>query len=286
MPPVRRPLTTALLRARSRAASLPPSYTTCRDTTKTGDADLTIWQSKIYPQIKDGNAIPRGEIADDFWLEARDSIEGSRLSERYSDSDQNIPGPTKMKMNETTQYLKSLGWSIKADEVGDKRAKFSLLDRVVSIIYDLDRIRDQQKFGAMLSVSTEAFSKACSAIRGERPKFYPLITAWSGPDIRAPEILERHIRQASDEAIAWAQDQDLEQALRDHAALPTNAPGARPIWHLAALALLGEVTRLKSYQSSFEAGDRLGFVNYVTKDYINRAVSLAERATDQDGPGL
>ena len=91
-----------------------------------------------------------------------------------------------------------------------------------------------------------------------------------------PEILEMHVRQASDEAIAWAQEQDLGKALRGHAALPTNAPGARPIWHLAALALLGGVAKLKSYQVSFEAGDRLGCVNYVTKDYIDRAVFLAE----------
>ncbi|MDN3719635.1 hypothetical protein QW131_11790 [Roseibium salinum] len=69
----------------------------------------------------------------------------------------------------------------------------------------------------------------------------------------------------------------MDKALRDHAALPTNAPGARPIWHLAALALLGDVAKLKFYQASFEAGDRLGFVNYVTKDYIDRTVSFAER---------
>jgi len=30
---------------------------------KTGKADLSIRQSEIFPQIKDGNAIPRGEFA-------------------------------------------------------------------------------------------------------------------------------------------------------------------------------------------------------------------------------
>lgn len=74
----------------------------------------------------------------------------------------------------------------------------------------------------------------------------------------------------------WAEAQDLDKALWDHAALPTNAPGARPIWHLAALALLGDVMKLKSYQASCAAGDRLRFVNYITKDYIDRAVALAE----------
>lgn len=181
-----------------------------------------------------------------------------------------------MNMKGAKLALESLGWAIRTDEVGDKSALYSLSDRVAWIVYGLDRIRDQQKFGAMLSVSTDEFSKACSEIRGERRSGYPLVRAWKGPDIRAPEILEEHVRQASEEAIAWAAAQDLDKALRDHAALPTNAPGARPIWHLAALALLGDVAKLKSYQTSFAAGDRLGFVNYVTKDYIDRAVALAE----------
>ena len=181
-----------------------------------------------------------------------------------------------MRMNEATQALKALGWSIYTDEVGDKFAQYSLQDRIAQIIYFLNRIRDQQKFGASLVLTTDTFSNACLAIDPGYGKDAPIIRASKGIDIRAPEILERHVRQASDEAISWAQEQDLDKALRDHAALPTDAPGARPIWHLAALALLGDVAKLKSYQASFEAGDRLGFVPYIKKDFIDRAVSLAE----------
>ena len=53
-------------------------------------------------------------------------------------------------------------------------------------------------------------------------------------------------------------------------------PGAAGVWQLAALALLGRTAKLKSYQASFAAGNRIGFVNYITKDYIDRAVALAE----------
>ncbi len=35
---------------------------------KTGNADLTIRQSEIYPQINSGDAIPRGDVADRFGL--------------------------------------------------------------------------------------------------------------------------------------------------------------------------------------------------------------------------
>ena len=36
---------------------------------KTGDADLSIRQSEIFPQINSGDAIPRGQVADDFGLD-------------------------------------------------------------------------------------------------------------------------------------------------------------------------------------------------------------------------
>ena len=35
---------------------------------KTGGADLSIRQSEIFPQIRDGSSIPRGRVAEDFGL--------------------------------------------------------------------------------------------------------------------------------------------------------------------------------------------------------------------------
>ncbi len=172
--------------------------------------------------------------------------------------------------------LRSLGWRVQTDEVGDKVAFFDLPDRVADIIPDVRGYGGDQQFSTMKSLSTIKFSNACSSIDPGYGNYAPLIRAMKNFRIIVPEILYDHVRQASEEAIAWAEAQDLDKALRDHAALPTNAPGARPIWHLAALVLLGDVAKLKSYQASFEAGDRLGFVNYVTKDYIDRAVALAE----------
>lgn len=181
-----------------------------------------------------------------------------------------------MKIKEVTPILKSLVRKALTDEVGNKYTHYELPDRVVQIIYGVRKAPDHQELESTLSLSTGAFSEVCSSIGGHGRSYSPLIRAWNGIHIRAPEILESHVRQASEESVAWAEAQDLDKALRDHAALPTNAPGARPIWHLAALALLGDVTKLKSYQASFAAGDRLGFVNYVNKDYIDRSVALAE----------
>ncbi|MFC6656755.1 DUF6990 domain-containing protein [Roseibium salinum] len=181
-----------------------------------------------------------------------------------------------MKTKEVTQLLKTLGWHTYTDEVGDKFSLFHLPDRVVDLGYGIRKYGREQQLEADVTASTEA-SCGCKAIDPGHRRYAPLVRRRRGLCYQVPAITEEHVRRASDESIAWAQAQDLDKALRDHAALPTNAPGARPIWHLAALALLGDVAKLKFYQASFEAGDRLGFVNYVTKDYIDRTVSFAER---------
>ena len=181
-----------------------------------------------------------------------------------------------MKIAEVTNALKLYGWATSKDEVGDRLALCDLSDRTVNVIYGLRKLPNEQLLWVMRSTSTEAFTRACAEIDPGHGNSAPLVRPWNDPDVRAPEIFEEHVRQASDEAIAWAKEQDLNKALQEHAALATTAPGARPVWHLAALAVLGDVARLKSYQASFEAGNQLGFVNYITKDYIDRAVALAE----------
>jgi hypothetical protein len=182
-----------------------------------------------------------------------------------------------MNMAGVVTSLQSLGWHVQTDEVGDKVAFFDLPDRVVDIIPNVRRHGDDQQFSTMKSLSTERFGAACRHIRNRGDTYTPLIRAMKNFRLIVPKILDEHVRQASEDAIAWAKDQDLDAGLQALAALPTTAPGARPVWHLGALAVLGDVARLKSYKASFEAGDRLGFVNYVTKDYIDRAVALAEQ---------
>jgi len=182
-----------------------------------------------------------------------------------------------MKTKEATNILKSIGWEVYKDEVGDRGAYFILPDRIVDIIYGIDRVTHQE-FSAMLSLSTDKFSLACRRIHNSRDTYEPLIRLRNGLEICDDEIIKpEHIYQASREAISWAEEQDLHQGILDYAALPTNCIGVLPLRHLAALALLGDIGKLKFYQASFEAGERLGFVPYITKDHIDRAVKLAEK---------
>jgi len=184
-----------------------------------------------------------------------------------------------MKSKEVSEHLKRLGWSTRTDEVGDRSALFVLPDRVVSIIFGIRKYMHEQGLEVMQSVSTDAFSGACARVRSGRSAYSPLVSSWKGWELIVPEVLEAHVRQASDESIEWAQKQDLDSALQSHAELPTMAPGARPVWHLAALALSGETENLEFYLSEFEEGNRLGFVDYISKDHILRALKFAEKHT-------
>jgi hypothetical protein len=182
-----------------------------------------------------------------------------------------------MKTKDLTKILKTLGWTTGSAD-GDRFAHFQLSDRLIQLLYGIETYnkKQRQELFAMASVSTNQFSEICKKICEKLYNYTHIARANPDLVIQAPEIFEEHVRQMSDNAIAWAQDQDLERALAEYAALPTSAPGSGPVKHLAALVLRGDIAKLKSYQASFEAGDRLGFVPYITKDYIDRAVAAAE----------
>jgi len=129
----------------------------------------------------------------------------------------------------------------------------------------------------MLSTSTDKFISAYCYVENESDEYMPFIFAWNWPGVYAPEIKEEHIHQGSTAAIEWAKKQDLHQALLDYAALPTTVYGTDSTRHLVSLVLLGDIEKLKFYQSRFEAGDRLGFISRISKGHIDRAVDLAEQ---------
>ncbi|RMQ97899.1 hypothetical protein ALP94_02834 [Pseudomonas savastanoi pv. glycinea] len=81
----------------------------------------------------------------------------------------------------------------------------------------------------------------------------------------------------SESAISWARSQNIESGLMFYRNLPTDSKGAMPLRHLAALAIAGDVERLDGYKKSFEVGDRLGFVPYITDAMIDRALLKANK---------
>lgn len=87
---------------------------------------------------------------------------------------------------------------------------------------------------------------------------------------------ESDIVSISNELLEWAKQQNVEEGLSIFCNYPTDAVGNMPLKHLGALAIAKDVNRLNYYLESFKAGNRLGFVPYITQDFIERALKIAE----------
>ena len=110
--------------------------------------------------------------------------------------------------------------------------------------------------------------------------YSPVILSNELPE-KLVSISVEDVLQLSDKAISWARSQNLEAGLATYRGLPTDSKGAMPLRHLAALAIAGDVERLEGYKHSFEKGDRLGFVPYITVDMIDRAILIAQKYRGQ-----
>jgi len=179
-----------------------------------------------------------------------------------------------MKVAELRQIMAAAGWRHKRDEAGDTCSVFALSDRTVQVIAGIDHLADRQRLRSTLSLSTPVFSCVYMGIQGLPEGHAPLCVHRQGLSLEAPLLTAAEVARFTDAALDWARSTDPAEALARHVALPTHAPGTGPMLHLAALAVTGAIDRLQTYQRAFAAGDRLGFVPYVTQDHIARSLAL------------
>ena len=172
--------------------------------------------------------------------------------------------------------LEKNGWSCEADEVGDRFCTMAVNDKVVRIFPTIGKRSDHFRVTFMPSISSKEFSEVVSFIFGEGVKHDPVIVSNELPE-KLVGLSENDVLRLSDKAISWAHAQSLETGLAAYRNLPTDAKGAMPLRHLAALAISGEVSRLESYRKSFGQGDRLGFVPYITTEMLDRAIVIAKK---------
>lgn len=179
-----------------------------------------------------------------------------------------------MKEKEILPVLEGLGWRCSKDEVGDYVCFMDIGTARVQIIPAIGKRSDHFRVSFMPSISTKTFTAAVEFILGEAVGFEPIIVSNDVPAKIVNFSLDDVIK-VSQAATSWAEAQDVEHGLMVYRQLPTDSKGARPLRHLAALAIAGDVGRLASYQRSFEQGDRLGFVPYITAEMVDRALLLA-----------
>ncbi|MBB2885588.1 MULTISPECIES: hypothetical protein [Pseudomonas] len=182
-----------------------------------------------------------------------------------------------MKEKDVVSNLKELGWICSKDEVGDYFCVKDIEEVKIQVIPSVGERSDHFRVSLTPSVSTKEFSEVVAFVLGEGSGYSPVIVSNEPPE-KLPNFSSDDVLRMSEKAISWARSQNIESGLMVYRNLPTDAKGAMPLRHLAALAIAGDVERLEGYKKSFEMGDRLGFVPYITADMIDRAVLKAKSA--------
>ncbi|POP75109.1 hypothetical protein CXB37_16575 [Pseudomonas syringae pv. syringae] len=181
-----------------------------------------------------------------------------------------------MNENDIASILRERGWVCNKDEVGDCFCVIDIGEAELQVIPSVGKRADHFRVSLMPSISSKEFSQAVSFISGDGGSHAPIIISHEGPE-KIPSISIDDVIRLSEKAILWARNQNIEEGLAAYRKMPTYAKGAMPVRHLAALAIAGDTGRLEEYKKSFETGDRLGFVPYVTSDMINRALMMAKK---------
>lgn len=181
-----------------------------------------------------------------------------------------------MNEKDVVLVLKEQGWVCGKDEVGDYFCIANFGHRQVQVIPYVGKRSDHFRVSLMPSISSKEFSIAVGLILDEVRDYVPVVVSNDPPE-KLVELSASDLSRLSEKAISWAHAQSLEDGLAAYRNLPTDAKGAMPLRHLAALAIAGKVDRLESYQRNFELGGRLSFVPYITSEMIDRAISIAQK---------
>ncbi len=194
----------------------------------------------------------------------------------------------RLTMESATALLKSLGWSTEKINENDHMASYQLADREVDILYNDEIAKDYPQFDSAFMISTGILSTACKFIDPTHTEDIPDIQLnfeAKGLEIFEPEVTADRLKQALDDALEWSvKDIDFSKRLRsDYGRAPWQQDAKSKtdnkdyaLLHLGALALLGDVEALQSYQKSFTAGDHLGFDESINKTHLERALALAK----------
>ncbi len=210
------------------------------------------------------------------------SVEEAEEVDEVDDNDDRLT------MESAHALLKSLGWSTEKINENDHMASYQLADREVDILYNDEIAKDYPQFDSAFLISTGILSTACKFIDPTHTEDIPDIQLnfeAKGLEIFEPEVTTDRLTQALDDALEWAvTDIDLSKRLRsDYGTAPWEKGATSKandtdyaLLHLGALALLGDVETLQSYQKSFTAGDHLGFDESINKTHLEHALALAK----------
>ncbi|WP_273758539.1 DUF6990 domain-containing protein [Bartonella sp. AU55XJBT] len=191
-----------------------------------------------------------------------------------------------------TVLLKSLGWSVDIEGKGDYLATLFLPDREVQFLYNEEQVEDFSPFDRGLLIMSGIFAAACQTINPHNSGVLPTMFinfVPNGLEIFEEKVSVARFKKALDKTLKWTMEDDcLHEMLCSQYRIPPwekdsltwstaeaeLAPYA--LLHLGALALLGDVETLGSYDERFAAGETLGFDETIEKVHLERAMVMAQ----------
>ncbi len=180
-------------------------------------------------------------------------------------------------LNTITEQLETMGWTIYCDKECNYNAYFIGKDRLINIVYHSDTKGKKPIIIFKASLSTLSFSTAYRDIFPTRSQYTSIKEAEDIYTVSYISIDESKLKQICECILNWAHQQNVQQVISDYAALPTDSDIELVERHLIALVLIGDTKKLKFYKESFRTGDHLGFAVEITKDLVNRVLTLTRR---------
>lgn len=179
--------------------------------------------------------------------------------------------------NDLAKAFAARGWRVTRDETSMPCGELRLGNRVLLAILTKRSPRFPFHVGGW--VTTDAISTAYTRMLQPRKRVAESCVLALSPQIDiAKEVAEdADVDAAIAEWIAWGQQVDCDAAMEVLLDKEANGLGDMPARHLAALAATGGVEVLQGYADAFAAGDRLGFVPYITADYVTAALAFAKQ---------
>lgn len=177
------------------------------------------------------------------------------------------------------KVLAARGWRV----TGTDLAELRIGDRVVASFFG--RRGPNFPFNLGGWITSDAICVAFTAIMHpskRRAESVPVVRS-DYITIDSPVASDEDVDRGCAALIDWARTADLEPGISALLDKDANSTGIMPTYHLAALAATGGVEVLQGYADSFAAGDRAGFVPYITADYVIAALEFArQRRADPD----
>ena len=170
------------------------------------------------------------------------------------------------------KYLEEHGWEKKNDEYDELGWTKELNGLKIRLSDGLYKFQSGILMDAFCSVTTESFTNYGYQIGSNfRDHFSIRSTRIDLPIEGQWDSFAKCVHEIE----SWAGSVEIDAEMDAFESYPTSVPGSGPIKHLTVLALRKRASVLIEYKKAFESGDRLGFVNYINIDAINRAYYLS-----------